>query len=75
MELIQQGIDKGLISFDAEQKYITYTHQGKRRNYGNPEEKVQAAAFLKLVLTYGYTPERIRQFVPVKIGSDIARAG
>ncbi len=74
MELIQQGIDKGLISFDAEQKYITYIHQGKRRNYGNPEEKVQAVAFLKLVLTYGYAPERIEQFVPVKIGSDTREA-
>ncbi len=74
MNLIQQGIDKGLIRFDEERKYITYTNQGKRRNYGNPEEKVQAAAFLKLVLTYGYAPERVEQFVSVKIGSDTREA-
>ena len=70
MNLIQQGIDKGLIKFDNEQKYITYVHQNKRRNYSNPEEPVQAETFLKLVLIYGYAPERIKQFVPVKIGSD-----
>jgi len=72
--LIQQGIDKGLIKFDDEKKYITYIHQNKKRNYSNPEEKVQAETFLKLVLTYGYAPERIKQFVSVKIGSDTREA-
>jgi hypothetical protein len=74
MNLIQEGIDKGLIKFDDEQKYITYIHQNKRRNYTNPEEKVQAESFLKLVLVYGYKPERIEQFVSVKIGSDTREA-
>lgn len=74
MNLIQEGIDKGLIKFDDEQKYITYIHQNKRRNYGNPEEKVQAESFLKLVLVYGYKPERIEQFTSVKIGSDTREA-
>lgn len=36
MDIIQQGIEKGLISFDAEKKSITYIHQGKKRNYNNP---------------------------------------
>ena len=36
MNLIQEGIDKGLITFDDERKYITYVHQNKRRNYSNP---------------------------------------
>lgn len=40
MELIEQGIEKNLISFDENRKYITYIHQGKKRNYSNPEEKV-----------------------------------
>lgn len=40
MNLIQEGINKGLIQFDDERKYITYKQQGKRRNYSNPEEKV-----------------------------------
>jgi type I restriction enzyme M protein len=67
-ELIKSGIDKGLIALDAEEKYITYIHQGKKRNYTNPEEKVQAEAFLKLVLTYGYPVENIVQFVSVSMG-------
>ena len=74
MNLIQTGIDKGLIKFDDDQKYITYVHQNKRRNYGNPEERVQAESFLKLILVYGYAPERIEQFAPVKIGSDTREA-
>ena len=74
MNLLQEGIEKGLIKFDDEQKYITYIHQNKRRNFGNPEEKVQAESFLKLVLIYGYKPERIEQFASVKIGSDTREA-
>ena len=70
MHLIQEGIDKGLITFDDEKKYITYVRQNKRRNYSNPEEHVQAETFLKLALVYGYDPERIEQFVSVRIGSD-----
>ena len=74
MDLIREGIDKGLIEFDDDGKYITYTHQNKRRNYARPEEPVQAETFLKLVLVYGYAPERIKQFVPVKIGADTREA-
>ena len=67
-ELIKSGIEKGLIALDTEEKYITYIHQDKKRNYTNPEEKVQAEAFLKLVLTYGYPVENIVQFVSVPMG-------
>lgn len=74
MELIQTGQEKGLIKLDDDKKYITYIHQNKRRNYTNPEEKVQAETFLKLVLIYGYAPKRIEQFVPVTIGSDTREA-
>lgn len=49
MDYIAEGLQKGLIKFDEEQKVITYIHQNKKRNYQNPEEKVQAEAFLKLV--------------------------
>ena len=68
MSLIEQGIKKGLISFDSEKKYITYIEQNKKRNYSNPEEKVQAQSYLKLILNYGYPKEHIVQFVPVKMG-------
>jgi len=72
--LISEGLRKNLIQFDEEQKYITYLHQNKRRNYANPEEKVQAETFLKLILVYGYAPERIRQFVAVTMGATVREA-
>lgn len=74
MSLILQGVQKGLIKFDDEQKYITYVHQKKKRNYTNPEEQVQAETFLKLILTYGYDTKRIRLFVSVTMGSSIKEA-
>ena len=37
MSLIQEGINKGIIKFDDEHKYITHIHQDKTRNYSNPE--------------------------------------
>lgn len=48
MNLIAEGIKKRLIRFEDNDKYIVYIHQNKRRNYTNPEEKVQAEAFLRL---------------------------
>lgn len=74
MNLIQYGIEKGLIQLDEERKYITYLTQNKRRNYTNPEEKVQAETFLKLISVYNYPPERIKQFVPVTMGATVKEA-
>ena len=74
MSLILQGLAKNLIKFDDDQKYITYVHQKKKRNFGNPEEQVQAETFLKLILTYGYDPKRLRLFVPVTMGSSVKEA-
>ena len=68
MNLIKKGIIEGLIKFDDEQKFITYIHQNKKRNYTNPEEQVQAETYLKLVLIYGYDPHKILQFVSVTMG-------
>jgi len=72
--LIEKGIKKGLISFDTTKKYITYIHQNKKRNYNNPEEKVQAEAFLQLIFDYGYPVEHIEQFVSVTMGSSTREA-
>lgn len=72
--LIEQGIAKKLIRFEDGNKYIVYVHQDKRRNYDNPEEKVQADAYLSLVLEYRYPPERIRQFVSVQMGAETREA-
>lgn len=70
MSLIQQGIEKKLITISEDNKTIKYLHQNKSRSYANPEEKVQAEAFLKLVLEYGYPVEHIEQFVTVTMGAD-----
>lgn len=73
-EYIQIGIEKGLISLNEDKSRITYVNQNKERNYNNPEEKVQAEAFLKLILDYNYPVRRIRQFVPVTMGREVKEA-
>jgi len=74
MDLIAEGIKQKLIRFEDDGKYIVYLHQAKRRNYENPEEKVQAESFLKLVLIYKYPVKHIRQFVPVPMGVETKEA-
>ena len=73
-DYILLGIDNGLISFNEDKSRITYTYQKKERNYNNPEEKVQAEAFLRLILDYHYPEKRIKQFVPVTMGREIKEA-
>lgn len=72
--LIEEGLKRKLIALDEDSKFITYLHQGKRRNYQNPEEKVQAETFLRLIITYGYPVEHIKQFVSVQTGSETREA-
>ena len=74
LDYIQLGIDKRLISFNEDKSRITYLCQNKERNYNNPEEKVQAETFLKLILDYNYPETRIKQFVPVTMGREIKEA-
>jgi len=74
MNLIDKGLEKGLIRFDEDRNFVTYIHQNKKRNYNNPEEKVQTDTFLQLVLIYGYPVERIKQFVSVQMGSETKEA-
>ncbi|TNJ33731.1 restriction endonuclease subunit M [Arenimonas terrae] len=74
MDFIAEGVKQKLIRFEDGEKYIVYSHQDKRRNYANPEELVQAETFLRLVLTYKYPINRIRQFVPVQMGSETKEA-
>ena len=73
-DYIKIGIEQGFISFNEEMSRITYIHQNKQRNYNNPEEKVQAETFLRLIVDYKYPVNRIKQFVPVTMGSDIKEA-
>lgn len=74
MDFIEEGLKRKLIRFEDGEKYIVYLPQNKRRNYENPEEKVQAETFIKLALIYGYPPNRIQQFVPVQMGSETKEA-
>lgn len=74
MDLIAEGQKKGLVRLEDGDKYIVYLQQQKRRNYENREEQVQADAFLSLILLYKYPPQRIRQFVPVQMGTETKEA-
>lgn len=74
IELLEKSIEKGIISFSKDKKFITYTYQNKKRNYMDPEEKIQAATFVKLILEYNYPQEQIKQFQPVQMGSSIKEA-
>lgn len=56
---IDQGVSKGLIAFDADQKNITYKIQNKRFRFNDAEEIVRANTYLSLVFDYGYAPEQI----------------
>ena len=68
-DIMQKGIDKGLISFNEDHSRITYLHINKSRNYLDPEEQVEAESFLKLVLVYNYPVHRIKLFEKVTKGS------
>ena len=70
-DYIQIGIEKGLISLNEDKSRIKYIWQKKERNYNDPEEKVQALAFLQLIFDYNYPVSRIRLFVPVTMGSEV----
>lgn len=70
MNIIEQGILNNLITISEDEKQITYSNFNRPRNFSNPEEKVQAETFIKLVLQYGYSSRRIRMYETVTMGSD-----
>lgn len=72
--LIAQGIARKLIRLEDSDKYIVYADQNKRRNFDNPEEKVQAEAYLSLVLDYKYPAGQVRQFVSIQMGAETKEA-
>ncbi|MEI8363459.1 MAG: hypothetical protein WCG35_09610, partial [Betaproteobacteria bacterium] len=57
---IQDGVKQGLIRFYDDERRIEYIQQNKSRNYGNPEEQVQAEIYCRLILEYGYPAQRVR---------------
>ncbi len=72
--LIEQGVAKGLVSFNEDQSRITYLHIGKSRSFTDPEEQVEAESYLKLILVYNYHKERIKLFEKVTMGSSVKEA-
>ena len=70
IDYIKIGVEMGLIALNEDESRITYLFQKKERNFNNPEEKVQAETFVKLVYELKYKVERIRLYVPVTMGSD-----
>ncbi len=76
MDIFNQGITKGLIAFDEEQKYITYLSPNKsyRYRFTDPEEPVRAEAYLQLIIEYEYPVDRLALEVPVKMGVDTKSA-
>ena len=69
IDYIQRGIEKGLIKILDDGKRIEYIEQKKSRLYTNPEEQVQAEAYCRLILEYGYPKHRVQNFVVVTMGS------
>lgn len=59
MNILTEGIDKGLITFISDQEDIAYNYSNKKYNYVNPEEQIRAEAYLQLIINYGYNPDRI----------------
>lgn len=74
MNIIEKGQKLGLIKFDESESLITYVHQGIIRNYQNPEEKIQAQTFLKLIIDYNYPVNQVKQFVKVQMGAETKEA-
>ncbi|MDI1229797.1 MAG: N-6 DNA methylase [Methylobacter sp.] len=69
IDYIQLGIEKKLIKILDDGKRIEYVEQKKSRLYTNPEEQVQAEAYCRLILEYGYPKHRVQNFVVVTMGS------
>ena len=71
IDWIEKGKEKGLIKLSPDKKRIEYIHHNLSCDYTKPEAKIEALAYLSLVIQYGYPPERIRLFQKVTIGSGI----
>ena len=74
MDIIEEGCKQNIIALEEGQKYVVYLPQGKRRNFENPEEKVQAATYVRLIKDYKYPQHRVRHYIPVQMGSETKEA-
>lgn len=68
IDYIQQAVAQKLIAFSDDGKRIEYIEANRSRNYDNPEEKVQAETYCRLIIEYGYPKQRVKLFVSVPMG-------
>lgn len=73
-DLFEQGIKKNLVRLNDGASRIEYVNHGISRDFTKPEARVEALAYLSLVLQYGYPDNRIRLFSPVKMGASLREA-
>jgi type I restriction enzyme M protein len=74
-ELFKKGIAQKYVVVSDDCATIQYNCKNKtKRRLVNPEEFVQAAAFLKLVLEYDYSPQNISVNESVQVGSETREA-
>lgn len=74
-ELFKNGIANNYITINSDSSYITYHCKNTtRRKLSNPEEFVQATAYLKLIVDYNYSPLNISVNENVQVGSSTKEA-
>lgn len=74
-DLFKKGIANNYIAINSDNSYITYhCKNNTRRKLSNPEEFVQATAFLMLVIDYNYSPLNISVNENVQVGSSTKEA-
>ena len=74
-DLFKKGIAKKYVNIGDDQITIQYNCKNQaKRKLSNPEEFVQATAFLKLIIDYDYLPQNITINESVQIGSETKTA-
>ena len=57
VDLIQVGLDSGVICLSEDGSRIRYVARGKEYSFHDPEEKIRAAAYVELIERYKYDPQ------------------
>lgn len=72
-DIIEKALEQGYLSFEGD-SIIYHTKKLSKQNYTNPEEKVRAEVFARLIIEKEYPLSHIAIEVPVKMGSETKRA-
>lgn len=72
-DIIEKALEQGYLSFEGD-SIIYNTKKLSKQNYTNPEEKVRAEVFARLIIEKEYPLSHIAIEVPVKMGSETKRA-